>query len=290
MSPAVSVRRSYAAWPRRLAEEIERLRAEPAEGDIAIGGATLAAEAAALGLIDEYRARVYRCWLAVAFRSAASPVPTRHLHSITASRRVVDHGEAADWPGAAALRCSCVEREGRPDMTDPEERGQRLLEPRPPTGVPCGPRAGDELLKAAFVQDRLTQDELDTRVGLALVSRTYADLADITADIPSGSAAAERAAEPAGTPARTLAKAVRRSGICMLIAFALVGVVALIGEEAWAPPGLFPWGRGGHRGVGLFGVRGGRRLAGAALPQAAPAAAALGRQGTRGRAARQHRP
>jgi dihydrofolate reductase len=42
-----------------LAEEIERLRAEPGEGDIAIGGATLAAEAAALGLIDEYRTRVY---------------------------------------------------------------------------------------------------------------------------------------------------------------------------------------------------------------------------------------
>ncbi|MEU5592656.1 dihydrofolate reductase family protein [Streptomyces sp. NPDC020298] len=42
-----------------LAEEIERLRAEPGEGDIAIGGATLAAEAAASGLIDEYRAMVY---------------------------------------------------------------------------------------------------------------------------------------------------------------------------------------------------------------------------------------
>ncbi len=42
-----------------LAEEIARLRAEPGEGDIAIGGATLAAEAAELGLIDEYRARVY---------------------------------------------------------------------------------------------------------------------------------------------------------------------------------------------------------------------------------------
>ena len=41
-----------------LAEEIARLRAEPGEGDIAIGGATLAAEAAALGLIDEYRAVV----------------------------------------------------------------------------------------------------------------------------------------------------------------------------------------------------------------------------------------
>ncbi|GHD86666.1 dihydrofolate reductase family protein [Streptomyces naganishii] len=42
-----------------LAREIERLRAEPGEGDIAIGGASLAAEAAALGLIDEYRVMVY---------------------------------------------------------------------------------------------------------------------------------------------------------------------------------------------------------------------------------------
>ncbi|HEY1832027.1 MAG TPA: dihydrofolate reductase family protein [Acidimicrobiales bacterium] len=42
-----------------LAEEIERLRAEPGEGEIAIGGATLAAEVAELGLVDEYRIRVY---------------------------------------------------------------------------------------------------------------------------------------------------------------------------------------------------------------------------------------
>jgi dihydrofolate reductase len=42
-----------------LAEEIARLRAEPDDGDIAIGGAALAAEAAALDLIDEYRARVH---------------------------------------------------------------------------------------------------------------------------------------------------------------------------------------------------------------------------------------
>jgi dihydrofolate reductase len=42
-----------------LAEEIERLRAEPGDGDIAIGGATLAAEVAAHGLIDEYRAKMY---------------------------------------------------------------------------------------------------------------------------------------------------------------------------------------------------------------------------------------
>ncbi len=42
-----------------LADEIERLRAEPGEGDIAIGGATLASQAADLGLIDEYRPKVH---------------------------------------------------------------------------------------------------------------------------------------------------------------------------------------------------------------------------------------
>jgi hypothetical protein len=36
-----------------VADEIARLRAEPGEGDIAIGGATLAQDAAAAGLIDE---------------------------------------------------------------------------------------------------------------------------------------------------------------------------------------------------------------------------------------------
>jgi dihydrofolate reductase len=42
-----------------VATEIERLRAEPGEGEIAIGGATLAVQAAAAGLIDEYRPMVY---------------------------------------------------------------------------------------------------------------------------------------------------------------------------------------------------------------------------------------
>ena len=42
-----------------LAEEIERLRAEPGGGEIAIGGPNLASQAAELGLIDEYRMVVY---------------------------------------------------------------------------------------------------------------------------------------------------------------------------------------------------------------------------------------
>lgn len=42
-----------------LAEEVERLRAEPGDGDIGIGGADLAAQAADAGLVDEYRLRVH---------------------------------------------------------------------------------------------------------------------------------------------------------------------------------------------------------------------------------------
>lgn len=42
-----------------LAEEIARLREAPGDGDIAIGGATLAQEAAGLGLIDEYHIMIH---------------------------------------------------------------------------------------------------------------------------------------------------------------------------------------------------------------------------------------
>jgi Domain of unknown function (DUF1707) len=42
-----------------------------------------------------------------------------------------------------------------------------------------------DALKDAFVQGRLTKDELGVRAGRALVSRTYAELTEITADIVS---------------------------------------------------------------------------------------------------------
>ena len=86
-----------------------------------------------------------------------------------------------------------------------------------------------ELLKAAFVEDRLDKDEFDARVGQAFASRTYAELAAVTADIPADLpvaepvAAAPVAAEQTSTPARTLAKAAFRAGLCVLVAAALVG-------------------------------------------------------------------
>jgi len=42
-----------------------------------------------------------------------------------------------------------------------------------------------DVLKTAFVQGRLDRDEFGLRVGQALASRTYADLAALTADIPA---------------------------------------------------------------------------------------------------------
>jgi Domain of unknown function (DUF1707) len=42
-----------------------------------------------------------------------------------------------------------------------------------------------EVLKGAFVHGRLDRDEFDLRVGQAMASRTYADLAALTADIPA---------------------------------------------------------------------------------------------------------
>ena len=43
-----------------------------------------------------------------------------------------------------------------------------------------------DTLKTAFVQGLLTKDEFDLRVGQTLRSRTYAELAAVTADIPAG--------------------------------------------------------------------------------------------------------
>ena len=41
------------------------------------------------------------------------------------------------------------------------------------------------MLKAAFVQGRLTKGEFDLRMSQAFAARTYAELADVTADIPA---------------------------------------------------------------------------------------------------------
>jgi hypothetical protein len=49
-----------------------------------------------------------------------------------------------------------------------------------------------DTLKAAYVQGRLTKDELDERLARALVPLTHAELTALTEDLPDGLAAARR--------------------------------------------------------------------------------------------------
>ena len=67
--------------------------------------------------------------------------------------------------------------------------GPHAASPPAPSQPPVG-RASDAdreqvigVLKAAFVQGRLTKDEFDARAGHAFTAPTYADLAALTADL-----------------------------------------------------------------------------------------------------------
>ena len=59
-----------------------------------------------------------------------------------------------------------------------------------------------DLLKAAFVQGRLAKDEFELRLGRVLASRTYADLASLTADIPAALLRAQLAGAHPGNSER----------------------------------------------------------------------------------------
>ena len=76
------------------------------------------------------------------------------------------------------------------------------------------------LLKAAFVQGRVTYDEFDVRVGQAFWARTYGELAVLTADLPVEATAGQLPASPVRPPA---SHAVRARG-CVAIALVLMMV------------------------------------------------------------------
>jgi hypothetical protein len=58
-----------------------------------------------------------------------------------------------------------------------------------------------DVVKAAFVQGRLAKDEFDQRIARVFASRTYADLAYLTADIPAGLVRSQPPLAPADPPA-----------------------------------------------------------------------------------------
>jgi hypothetical protein len=170
------------------------------------------------------------------------PHPYHHAHQVRRSShgRMVDPCEANDGRrGCGALRYSRVVREEAPVMSGPEDERAAAVGGRGHLRASRTDRERViELLKAAFVEERLDKDEFDARVVQALASRTYAELAAVTADIPAdlpvvgvatveSATAAPAVGELTSTPARTLAKAAFRACLCVLVAAALVGVAFL---------------------------------------------------------------
>jgi len=113
--------------------------------------------------------------------------------------------------------------------TEPEDHGRAAAARRGQLIASQADREGViDALKAAYVAGRLTEDELEGRVGQAFASRTQADLAAITADIPASSAAVR----PGRMPDRVVA-----GGTAVIIAAAALGGAVLVGGPAlilWA--------------------------------------------------------
>ena len=77
-----------------------------------------------------------------------------------------------------------------------------------------------DMLKAAFVHGRVTKDEFDMRVGQAFASRTYAELAAVTADIPARQIADQPPGNPAHAQGRLAMSHAAKARRCVVIALA----------------------------------------------------------------------
>ena len=100
-----------------------------------------------------------------------------------------------------------------------------------------------DVLKTAFVQDRLTKDEFEARVGQALASRTYAELAALTADLPAEPDPVAPARSPrAPAPARPGQATIRKGARVMAVTTAITA-------GAWTGALLIP---GDNQAVGML--------------------------------------
>jgi hypothetical protein len=91
-----------------------------------------------------------------------------------------------------------------------------------------------DTLKAAFVQGMLAKDEFDLRVGQAFASRTYAELAAVTADLPAGLSTAKPP-----LPARVEGEA------RVLRPVPVIKVATVLYAGVWSSALLLPWPKDG---------------------------------------------
>lgn len=93
-----------------------------------------------------------------------------------------------------------------------------------------------EVLKAAFVQERLTRDEFELRIGRALTARTYAEQDAVIADLPAGLSTG-RSREPVRARTRSgdeIRTGVRVTGAGTVMAVLLWVVAVVAGDNGAA--------------------------------------------------------
>ena len=83
-----------------------------------------------------------------------------------------------------------------------------------------------DVLKAAFVEGRLTQQECEQRAGQAFSARTYAELATLTADLPAGQLG-NLVPQPPGSPLRPASRPMNRLAVASLV-ISLMPVIPLL--------------------------------------------------------------
>ena len=94
-----------------------------------------------------------------------------------------------------------------------------------PSAEPADREHAIDTLKAGFVQGRLAKGEFDARLGRALQSRTRADLAVVTADLPAAPRSARppaRVSPPGGKPVARPSRVIVGATVIYAVIWAVV--------------------------------------------------------------------
>jgi Domain of unknown function (DUF1707) len=102
------------------------------------------------------------------------------------------------------------------------------------------------VLRAAFTEGRLTQDELDDRIARAYAARTYGDLWALTSDLPTGplpypNAVPYSQASPAVPPGAEPATSWHSAAALVITALVIFTLAALLTAIATAHAQPFPF-------------------------------------------------
>jgi hypothetical protein len=126
-------------------------------------------------------------------------------------------------------------------MTDPSSRwpepmGYPLAQPQRPVSFNPAMRAATvdrdrtvDVLKAAFAEGRLSQDEYNDRMGQAQTARTYGELMALTGDLPAGPLPLpmQPAWQPRWQPARATNSLATAALVLGLLEFVTMGITAI---------------------------------------------------------------